>query len=584
MSNLAVLQESLGRSEKMKDNMLSILTTFEKRLKKLEDTIMPIYQETGNLQRRHENIEKTVAVLDHVIGYYNVAEDVEPVMRDGPSTNLALYIESLNRLTRAVKFLVHNNPGSPTMAHVIALYDAGKESLEKEFHNLLSQCNKPIQPIQLIESVSNEEDEKASSSSLSPRSSSASLSSTSLTSPYNIVYYNDEALNKLKVISIWLLESKYEVNLVQYYVKSSSSSSSSITSLKSHLRVVPIRENSATLIVGGGMSQSPSVKGKLRETPKKTLKRGVVTKASSFLKKQQDHAAYRPVNVGLKDENFEAESSLMTQLIPEKSRSRIYDHLLLITVDFLNREAEGCKALEEFVDSIRNDPDKSSMPKDGTVHELTSNAMFFMEQLLEYSDVVGCMLMFQAKVLSALGLNLSNKTECYNDVALRAIFMLNNFNYVLNLMKRSGMMDVIHLWNSEVQLFYEEQINNQKRLYSQCWSGVLHFISENQRPISTDLSPDSRLKDKDRNAIKEKFAGFNKELEDICRQQKSFSVPDPELKQALIDDNRSFVLPFYSAFLKKYRNVSFTKNPEKYMKYSEEDVARCIVGLFDASA
>ena len=27
--------------------------------------------------------EKTLAALDHVIGYYHVAEDVEPVIRDG---------------------------------------------------------------------------------------------------------------------------------------------------------------------------------------------------------------------------------------------------------------------------------------------------------------------------------------------------------------------------------------------------------------------------------------------------------------------------------------------------------------------
>ncbi|KTF77286.1 hypothetical protein cypCar_00048015, partial [Cyprinus carpio] len=37
-------------------------------------------------------------------------------------------------------------------------------------------------------------------------------------------------------------------------------------------------------------------------------------------------------------------------------------------------ESIGAKALEEFADSIKNDPDKEyNMPKDGTVHELTSN-------------------------------------------------------------------------------------------------------------------------------------------------------------------------------------------------------------------
>ena len=29
------------------------------------------------------DIDKTLAALDHVIGYYHVAEEVEPVIRDG---------------------------------------------------------------------------------------------------------------------------------------------------------------------------------------------------------------------------------------------------------------------------------------------------------------------------------------------------------------------------------------------------------------------------------------------------------------------------------------------------------------------
>lgn len=58
MENLAVLQDSIQRSDLMTQNMLTILNSFENRLSKLEETINPIYQETGNLQRRHESILK----------------------------------------------------------------------------------------------------------------------------------------------------------------------------------------------------------------------------------------------------------------------------------------------------------------------------------------------------------------------------------------------------------------------------------------------------------------------------------------------------------------------------------------------
>ena len=56
IENLDGLSELLNRSETMTHNMLGILNSFESRLRKLEETIIPIYKETGNLQKRHESI------------------------------------------------------------------------------------------------------------------------------------------------------------------------------------------------------------------------------------------------------------------------------------------------------------------------------------------------------------------------------------------------------------------------------------------------------------------------------------------------------------------------------------------------
>lgn len=46
------------------------------------------------------------------------------------------------------------------------------------------------------------------------------------------------------------------------------------------------------------------------------------------------------------------------------------------------------KALEDFIESLRSDS-VTQLPKDGTVHELTSNVLMFLEQLLEYTDTIG---------------------------------------------------------------------------------------------------------------------------------------------------------------------------------------------------
>lgn len=655
--NLSLLKESLAKSERMKESMLAILNSFEKRLTKLEDTIMPIYQETGNLQRRHENIEQTITCLDQAIGYYNVAEEVEPVMKDGPGSNLSAYIEGLNRLSKASAYLIQNSQGSSAMGHVVALYEAGKELLEKEFHNLLSHHGKPASPNVLIELITNDNAENSPT-------------------PFQLTRLSEVPLDSLRTISLWLQGCGTETNFTVSYAKIRSDIIiKSLRDLKNHLMTIPARETAALFTVGA--APSPSMKGKLRETPRKQT-RSMANRASSFLKKQQESPAYRPLNSAGADSAdvdanpfiiifpallklLQAEDALMRDIIPDKNRMKIFEAIVANGLEFVSKEGEqicqsvrripvkhNCtpaiqllpvirqamhhkgrfedtikdcsqntkikffsiysqlqstilKSLEEFVDCIRNDPDKhSSLPRDGTVHELTSNTMFFMEQLLEYSDVIGHVLIqdpslqgnldprmkmaeYFTKILSALGLNLNNKAEVYNDGALKAIFMMNNFNYILVSLRRSGMIDIVHLWNVEVESFYEDQINNQKRIYSQSWSRVLYFISDNMKQVPS-VPLDVKLKDKERNVIKEKFTGFNKELEDICKQQKIFSVPDPELRHSLLEDNKSFILPYYSSFLARYKDASFTKNPDKYLKYSVEDLAGLISGFFDTSA
>lgn len=42
--------------------------------------------------------------------------------------------------------------------------------------------------------------------------------------------------------------------------------------------------------------------------------------------------------------------------------------------------------------------------------------------------------------------------------------------------------------------------------------------------------------------------GFNKEMEDIIKVQRSYSIPDVELRESLKRDNKENILPKYNAF------------------------------------
>ncbi|XP_044033683.1 exocyst complex component 7 isoform X2 [Siniperca chuatsi] len=280
-------------------------------------------------------------------------------------------------------------------------------------------------------------------------------------------------------------------------------------------------------------------------------------------------------------------------------------------------ETIGAKALEEFADSIKNDPDKEyNMPKDGTVHELTSNAILFLQQLLDFHETAGAMLASQVlgdtynipldpretsssassytsefnkrllstyicKVLGNLQLNLLSKSKVYEDSALSAIFLHNNYNYILKSLEKSELIQLVTVTQKKAESSYRELIEQQIQMYKSSWVKVTEHLADRNMPV---FQPGTKLKDKERQVIKDKFKGFNDGLEELCKIQKGWAIPDKEQRDFIRRSQKKVVSDAYKAFLQRCANISFTKNPEKYNKYRPEEVEEMIEKLFDTSA
>ncbi|XP_064423656.1 exocyst complex component 7 isoform X4 [Latimeria chalumnae] len=280
-------------------------------------------------------------------------------------------------------------------------------------------------------------------------------------------------------------------------------------------------------------------------------------------------------------------------------------------------ETTGAKALEEFADSIKNDPDKEyNMPKDGTVHELTSNAILFLQQLLDFQETAGAMLASQVlgdtynipldpretsssassyssefsrrllstyicKVLGNLQLNLLSKSKVYEDPALSAIFLHNNYNYILKSLEKSELIQLVAVTQKTAEKSYREHIEQQIHTYQRSWLKVTDYITDRNMPA---FQQGAKLKDKERQMIKDRFKGFNDGLEELCKMQKAWAIPDKEQRDKIRQEQKKIVTEAYKSFLQRYTNITFTKNPEKYFKYKPEQVGEMIDKLFDTSA
>lgn len=672
--NLSLLKDALQRSSHLTQGMTSILNSFENRLAKLEQTILPVYNETKNLQLRQENIEKTITALDHVINYYSVSKDVEHIIKDGPTNGLGYYLESIDRIQISIKYFEKNNPQSSELHHLTTLFDTAGDALEKEFRSLLTRNSKPVPPIIIMDLVLIDEELTVDEEKV-------------------VEHLSENTLKELRDIARWLLDNKREDYMNVYSTLRSNILLRSLQGFKDHHK--SSSGSSMTLPVHG----SPALgRVRLKDTPSRKTSRKIqqalMNKASKKIsslsqtveqatgialghRRQGSHLEAKEEIVDIELDFYQlcvtalhrlmqSEYKLMEGIIPVHHRVKVFERVIQAGLEMVVQEGEsiaartkkcvgkhdflgalsvfpilkhligmrpefdqllekcqnnvrqkfagvittlhsvGAKALDDFIDSIKTDPDRQ-MPKDGTVHELTSNVMMVLEQLYEFVDIIGSILSedpnylanvstfpatdkkkaavgnYITRVLSILTLTLNNKSEAYSDSYLKAVFRANNFHYILKSLQRIGLLDLAVLASREIEDHFTGMILEQKRLYSQSWSRVLHYIMEVDKPLLA-IVPGAKLKDKDRQNIKDKFTGFNREIEDICKIQKGYAIPDVELREGLKRENKEFILPKYQTFYNKYVQMQFTKNLDKYVKHDPAMVSSLLDKFFDVAA
>ncbi|XP_055579873.1 exocyst complex component 7 isoform X8 [Falco cherrug] len=665
---LSFIKESLEKSDQLTKNMVSILSSFESRLMKLENSIIPVHKQTENLQRLQENVEKTLSCLDHVISYYHVAKDTEKIIKEGPTGRLEEYLNCMDKIQKAVEYFQDNNPDSPELNRVKSLFERGKESLESEFRSLMTRHTKPVPPILILDLISGDEEMETQEE-------------------MSLEHLPENVLHDIIRISGWLVENGRNQDFMTVYFQIRSVQlDRSIKGLKDHFR----KNSSST-----GVPYSPAIQNKRKDTPtKKPIKRPGhehdlrVKHLSDTLSDKHGPAAGRDDVFDIEIDAYihcvsafvklaQSEYQLLTEIVPEHHQKKTFDSLIQESLDNLimegdnivsaarkaiirhdysavltifpilkhlkqmkpefdqvlqgtaagtknklpglitSMETTGAKALEEFADNIKNDPDKEyNMPKDGTVHELTSNAILFLQQLLDFQETAGAMLASQVlgdtynipldpretsssassyslefsrrllstyicKVLGNLQLNLLSKSKVYEDPALSAIFLHNNYNYILKSLEKSELIQLVAVTQKTAERSYRELIEQQIQTYQRSWLKVTDYILERNLPV---FQPGVKLKDKERQMIKERFKGFNDGLEELCKIQKAWAIPDMEQRDKIRRAQKTIVKETYGAFLNRYGNVPFTKNPEKYIKYQVDQVGEMIEKLFDTSA
>ncbi|XP_041829554.1 exocyst complex component 7 isoform X5 [Melanotaenia boesemani] len=677
---LSFIRENLEKSDQLTKGMVSILSSFESRLMQLENSIIPVHKQTENLQRLQENVDKTLSCMDHVISYYHVAKDTDRIIREGPTGRLDEYLACIAKIQKAVEYFQDNNPDSPELNTVKARFEKGKELLEAEFRSLLTRYSKPVPPILILDAISVDEELEVQEDVVLEHLPEAVLQDIICIAGWLVEYgRNQDFMNVYFQIRSNQLDRSIK-GLKEHFRKNSASSGVLYSpAVQTKRKDTPTKKApKRPVYIPGTIRKAQNLlkqysqhgldgkKGGSNLTPLEGKDDVLDIEIDSYI-----HCISAFVKLA------QSEYALLTEIIPEHHQKKTFDSLIQEALDNLMLEGDnivsaarraimrhdysavltifpilrhlkmnksefdstlqgtaastknklptlitsmetiGAKALEEFADSIKNDPDKEyNMPKDGTVHELTSNAILFLQQLLDFHETAGAMLASQVlgdtynipldpretsssassytsdfnkrllstyicKVLGNLQLNLLSKSKVYEDAALSAIFLHNNYNYILKSLEKSELIQLVTVTQKKAESLYKELIEQQIDMYQRSWLKVTEHLTDRNMPV---VQPGTKLKDKERQVIKDKFKGFNDGLEELCKIQKGWAIPDKERRDFIRQAQKKVVSNAYRAFLQRCANISFTKNPEKYHKYRPEEVEEMIEKLFDTSA
>ncbi|XP_062858797.1 exocyst complex component 7 isoform X3 [Trichomycterus rosablanca] len=657
---LSFIRENLEKSDQLTKGMVTILSSFESRLMALENSIIPVHKQTENLQRLQENVDKSLSCLDHVISYYHVAKDTDKIIKEGPTGRLNEYLACIAKIQKAVEYFQDNNPDSPELNTVKVRFEKGKEQLEAEFRALLTRYSKPVPPVLILDAIGG--DEELEGEVTLEHLPEAVLQDIICISGWLVEYgRNQDFMNVYFQIRSNQLDRSIK-GLKEHFRKNSASSallySPAVQTKRKDTPTKKVPKRPGTIRKAQNLLKQYSqhgLDGKKASnlTPLEGKDDVLDVEIDSYI-----HCISAFVKLA------QSEYALLAEIIPEHHQKKTFDSLIQEALDNLmldgdnivtaarraimrhdysavltifpilrhlkqtkpdfdatlqgtaastknklptlitSMETTGAKALEEFADSIKNDPDKEyNMPKDGTVHELTSNAILFLQQLLDFQETAGAMLASQetsssassyssefsrrllstyiCKVLGNLQLNLLSKSKVYEDQALSAIFLHNNYNYILKSLEKSELIQLVAVTQKKAESSYRELIEQQILIYQRSWLKVTDHLTERNMPA---FQPGAKLKDKERQVIKDKFKGFNDGLEELCKIQKVWAIPDKEQRDTIRYAQKHLISNAYRAFLHRCANIAFTKNPEKYHKYTPEHVEEMIDRLFDTSA
>ncbi|KAJ3105464.1 GTP-binding nuclear protein gsp1/Ran [Phlyctochytrium planicorne] len=587
---LEQLQASLLKTNTLTDKMCTMLSSFEERLGKLETSILPIHRSTQRLTVFHENIQKTLEKVGMIVEYIDLPHKEENFITKGPGKDgeMGPYLQVVGKMKEALTFLTATKYKAAEMAisQLVTEYWQRFGVLRK----LLTQSSPAIDPLEfahadnVIPTIPKEKlDELSVLAAELGSLDMAPGDKGDLREHVKIYAEVRSAYLKKSLAPLAAMAGTQDLKKSQVYQKGTSSFPAY---MRCFLKMIKVeKELIAKLII------KPQALACFNLTIKDAcdsiieIGDNLILRGKRAMQKRDSNDIYMLIDL----------SESLTAIVKEHESIVKYSGERGAEVFELVSHVKGVVAqyFKEILDELQADSQKSALPADGTVHEITSVTLNVIKRLLEYHTAVDVVLnhartttitlpspnflILVTDFLENLFMSLDNKAKGYKKPTIAYIFLMNNYYYVSKQARQFRLEEIV---KTDILTRFESSWSKQKDLYRDTWKPCFDYLMDT---IYVQAGGVKALTKAQKDGIKDRFKNFNAELENMLAIQRTYTVPDAELKALVMKDLKAILLPLYTRFHERYTNTEFSKNPEKYIRYDKDSLEKVLDQFFEGS-
>ncbi|XP_010246859.1 PREDICTED: exocyst complex component EXO70A1-like isoform X2 [Nelumbo nucifera] len=625
----AFMRESLQKSQTFTDNMVAILGSFDHRLSALETAMRPTQLRTHSIRRAHENIDKTLKAAEVILSHFDLTRQAEAKILRGPHEDLESYLEAVDQLRSNVNFFSNNKSfksSDAVLNHANNLLAKAILKLEEEFKHLLTSYSKPVEPDRLFEGLPNsmrpssgspghQGDGMNPSSNNHPEQQNKGVENAVYTPPTLIP---PRILPLLHDLAQQLVQAGHRQQLIKTYRDTRASV------LEQSLRKLGVERLSkddvqkmqwevleakignwihymriaVKLLFAGERKVSDQIFQGIDSLRDNCFAEATANSVSILLSFGEAIAKSKrsPEKLFVLLDMYEIMRELQSEIetiFEGKACTEMRESALSLTKKLAQTAQE---TFGDFEEAVEKDATKTSV-LDGTVHPLTSYVINYVKFLFDYQstlkqlfqefdsgvDANSQLATVTMRIMQALQTNLDGKSKQYKDPALTQLFLMNNIHYMVRSVRRSEAKDLLgDDWVQRHRRVVQQHANQYKRV---AWGKILQCVSVQGVGPSGGGSNSATGSDNSgisRAMVKDRFKTFNIQFEELHQRQSQWTVPDSELRESLRLAVAEVLLPAYRSFLKRFGPmIENGKNPQKYIRFSAEDLDRMLSEFFE---